>query len=287
MIINLKTRKRTMQFVHKIAIGLALFMTFSTYSHASEALQIGIAPHSSVRIILESHASLRAYLESYFNQPVQIATAPNFSEFAKRSNQGDYDLIITSPHLALMAQEAANYQPLMTYTQGLETVIVAKEAQMPTQRPLRVVGLDPISFVTLTGLQALHETELGVGQNNLNVQYSTASDNAAILLTQDKADIAIMSLPNYNKLNDTLRAQVNIVWRSQPKPSRIYLAKAGKGYTINDWQQALSSFTLSPQGQEHLKDNKLKEFRSLILNELDSVKPLARMAKKILEHPPE
>jgi len=285
MIINLKVRQFVLHLIHKIAIGLSVLMTLNTYSYSAEALQIGIAPHSSVRIILESHASLRAYLESYFNQPVQIATAPSFSEFAKRSNQGAYDLIITSPHLAVLAQDAAGYQPLLTYTQGLETVIVAKEAQMPTQRPLRVVGLDPVSFVTLTGLQALHEAELGVGQDNLNVQYSTASDNAAILLTQDKADIAIMSLPNYNKLNDTLRTQLNVVWRSQPKPSRIYLAKAGKGYSVADWQQALSAFSQSQQGQDHLKDNKLKDFRLLNANELAPVRPLANMAKKILEQP--
>lgn len=272
-----------MRRIQKIVIGLSVLMTLNSSSYATEALQIGIAPHSSVRVIIETHASLRTYLESYFNRTVQITTASSFSEFAKRSNQGAYDLIITSPHLALLAQETAGYSPLMTYTQGLETVMITKQTQIPYQRPLRVIGLDPISFVTLTGIQALHNPDMGIGQNNIIIQYSNASDNAAIMLTQDKADLAIMSLPNFNKLNDAIRTQLNIVWRSQPQPSRIYLAKEGKGYSVADWQSALSGFTISAQGQTHLKDNKLNAFRSLNANELDALKPLASMAKKMLE----
>lgn len=61
-------------------------------------ITIGIAPHSSTRMILETHQDLKQFFENYFKRPVEILTAKNFSEFAKRSNEGTYyDLILTSP----------------------------------------------------------------------------------------------------------------------------------------------------------------------------------------------
>jgi phosphonate transport system substrate-binding protein len=252
--------------------------------YAAETLLIGIAPHSSARVILQSYATLRSFLEAHFGQPVQIATAPNFTEFARRSQQGQYDLLITSPHLALLAQEEAGYTPLLTYVQGLETVLVSRTEVLPDHRPLNVLGLDPVSFVTLTGLHELNNRGLVAGKD-INISYASASDSAALAVTQQKADVAIMSWPNYTKLNDDIKKQVAISWRSAAEPSRIYLAKEDKGVSVTQWRRALDAFTGSPEGKIHLDDNKLKGFRPLKEHELDSVRPLADVTRAILNQP--
>ncbi len=248
---------------------------------SAEPILVGVAPHSSARVIMESHATLRDYLENKLHQPVQIVTAPTFSEFTRRSLKNNYDLLITSPHLALIATEHANYEPVMTYTQGLETVLVGLSDQLPSNRPLRVIGLDPVSFVTLTGLNYLKE--IGLTTTDLQVSYASASDSASLMVTQGKADVAIMSWPNYTKLNDDLRSKVAVAWRSEPKPSRIYLIKEGKGLSKADWQEALEGFTQSAEGEKHLVDNKLKGFKPTSADELLAVKPLADAAYQLLD----
>jgi phosphonate transport system substrate-binding protein len=261
---------------------LIVTLLFSyTPANAQETILIGIAPHSSARIILESHASLSRFLEARFGQPVQIVTAPNFSEFTRRSLEGQYDLLITSPHLALLAQEHVGYIPLLTYTQGLETVLVSKTDVLPNKHPLLVTGLDPVSFVTLTGLNELKERGLTV-ETGLQISYASASDSAALAVIQEKTDVAIMSWPNYTKLNDEIKKQVAVSWRSEPKPSRIYLAKAGKGIDAAAWQGAINAFSTSPEGVAHLADNKLAAFRPVTKDELTSVRPLADAAFKYL-----
>lgn len=256
----------------------------SPYAHvnAQESILIGIAPHSSARMILESHASLSRFLETKLDRPVQIVTAPNFSEFTRRSLQGQYDLLITSPHLALLAQDHAGYAPLLTYTQGLETVLVARTETLPNKQPLSVIGLDPVSFVTLTGLHELKTRGLSKAED-IQIKYASASDSAALAVIQGKADVAIMSWPNYTKLNDDVKPQVNIAWRSEKKPSRIYLAKAGKGIDLITWRNAIDAFTLSPEGKSHLEDNKLGEFRRTTTDDLESVRPLAEAAYQHLK----
>jgi phosphonate transport system substrate-binding protein len=265
-------------------LWVTLSSCFIGLVHAEDSILIGIAPHSSARVILESHASLRSFLEARFGKSVEVVTAPNFSEFARRSLQGQYDLLITSPHLALMAQEKAQYNPLITYTQGLETVLVSRTETIPEKRPLVVFGLDPVSFVTLTGIEALKN--MGLSHNTgMHIEYTSASDSTALAVVQGKADLAIMSLPNFNKLNDTVKNQLAIAWCSEPKPSRVYLSKVGKGISATMWQEAIYAFTTSPEGLAHLESNKLKGFRHIDTEELASVRSQADAALRYLATP--
>ncbi len=258
----------------------------SAHANATDSILIGIAPHSSARVILESHASLRNFLETKLGKNVEIVTAPNFSEFTRRSLQGQYDLLITSPHLALMAQEHAGYVPLTTYTQGLETVLITRSERIPEERPLKTTGLDPVSFVTLTGLQELNYRGLTVENGSLTVNYASASDSAALAVAQGRTDIAIMSWPNYVKLNDEIKKQIHVSWRSEPKPSRIYLAKTDKGIDLRTWQQTIDAFAISPEGIAHLESNKLKAFRPVTTDDLNSVRALSNAAFTYLNTTP-
>jgi len=140
-----------------------------------------------------------------------------------------------------------------------------------------------VSFVTLTGLQYL-QTQGFDAASTMQVQYTSASDSAGLTVLQGKADVAIMSLPNYNKLKDDVRATLHIVWQSDPQPSRIYLAKAGKNISVIDWQRALQAFSQSPEGETHLKESQLKGFRVFNPAELVPLRPLANATLQLLDH---
>lgn len=238
-----------------IRIWLIAFMAFSfslAEDFSSVPLRIGIAPHSSPRIIFESHQDLKLFLEAYFKRPVQIMTAKSFSEFAKKCNQGDtYDLILTSPNLAYLAQKLASYTPMMTYTKGLETIILSRFDDVFTKaiKPLRVAGQDPVSFATLSAEEWLESQGLHEGSDLNYAYYISASDSLATILVRNEVDLAIMSLPNYLKLSDELRSQVTILYRSPARPSRIFLAKASNGVCIEAWEKALIAFSLSRRGK--------------------------------------
>lgn len=260
---------------------IALTLVCCQLAIAEDTIMIGVAPHSSSRVILEAHATLRSFLENHFHRPVQISTAPTFTEFTRRSLQGKYDLLITSPHLALLAAESAHYQPLLTYHEGLETLLLSKTNTCPSAPPVSVLGLDPISFVTLTGLKELADRGLTT-KTGLSIEYASASDSTALAVSQGKADIAIVSKPNYNKLPESTRQQLQICWTSTPKPSRIYLVKPNAQISLEQWQAALKAFIQSPEGEAHLKSNKFTAFREVNETELKSVQDLADMARQIL-----
>lgn len=267
----------------KIKKLLFFLLFFSTFLVANDnTINIGIAPHSSTRVILETHQDLRVFFEKYFQRPVQIVTAKSFSEFAQRSNQGDYyDLILTSPNLALLAQKYGGYTPLLTYTKGLTSVIIAKDKDILKNKkyPFKVIGLDPVSFATLTAEEWLESQGLYEGKE-INFTYTSASDSAATILLNNQADMSIISLPNYLKLSDEMKNSISLIYQSSPKPSRIYLAKTTNGITLEEWKKALDAFSKSPEGLAHLEVTKLEGFRETKTDELDN---LDRISAKTLQ----
>ena len=271
----------------KMILILSLIF-FGIFANAQSPIRIGIAPHSSARIIYESHQDLRLFFEKYFNRPVEIITAKSFSEFSKRCNEGhSYDLILTSPNLALLAKNLAAYQPFMTYTKGLETTIlsVAPDVLESQKRPLRVVGQDPVSFSTLSAQEWLEKQGLVEGKDIQYSYHTSASDSLAAILISDQADFVIMSWPNYLKLGDDIKSKVTIFYHSPAAPSRIYLAKESNGVTLEAWEKALRAFAQSPEGAKHLEVTKLEGFKMIPSNALDELKTLAEKTLKRLDAP--
>ena len=246
-------------------------------------IKIGIAPHSSTRVILESHQDLRLFLENYFKRPVQILTAKNFSEFTKRSDEGTYyDLILTSPNLAVLAQKLGGYKPIMTYSKGLSTILLATDKNILESKklPLHVIGLDPVSFPTLDAQDWLEKNGFEDGKE-IKYTYTSATDSSISTLLNNNADMIIMSLPNYIKLmTKEIKDLVHIIYQSEPKPSRIYLAKSADGITLEEWETALDAFSKSPEGKSHLEITKLEGFKKIEQKDLDS---LGSIADKTME----
>ncbi|MGB5920328.1 phosphate/phosphite/phosphonate ABC transporter substrate-binding protein [Arcobacter sp.] len=259
----------------KLIVLLLAILIISNFCYAQEnSIKIGIAPHSSTRVILQSHQDLRLFLQNYFKRPVQILTAKNFSEFTKRSNMGIYyDLILTSPNLAVLAQRLGEYTPIMTYTKGLSTILLAtnKDILESKNLPLHVIGLDPVSFPTLDAQEWLDKKGF-VDGDKVKYSYTSATDSTLSILLNNNADMIILSLPNYIKLmTKKIKDLVHVIYQSKPKPSRIYLAKSADGITLEEWEKALDAFSKSPEGKRHLEITKLEGFKKIQANDLDNL----------------
>jgi len=256
------------------------------YGDALKPIRIGIAPHSSPRLIFESHQDLKKYLEAAFQRPVQLLTAKTFSEFAKQCNEGTkYDLILTSPNLAYLAQHVADYTPVMTYTKGLEVMILGSSASIlqSGRKPLKIAGQDPVSFITLLGEEWFEEQGLKEGEAIAYHYYISASDSLAMLLLNHEVDLIMISLPNYLRLSDALKSTLPVIYHSTPKPSRIFMVHASSEISLEKWQEVLKDFSKSKDGEDHLKIIQLEGYQMLDINALDSMKRLGEKTSKRLE----
>jgi len=243
---------------------------------------IGVAPHTSARFILQMYQPLRMYLEKSLAMPVEVRTAPDFNEFARRAIAQEYDLAITTGHQARLLQTDAGYLPLLTYKAGFKTqAIVAANGPIKQAKDLKgknVLGLSAASLVTLWGQHWLARNGLG----DIPVRYVSASDSVAQLVISGEAAAGFISSANFDGLAPDVRSRLRILAESPPLAGRVYVLNAGWASKKKVIDAALWDFSKTPEAKQYFESKKLEGYRKLKPKELESMDLYAAEVRKVI-----
>jgi|WetSurMetagenome_2_1015567.scaffolds.fasta_scaffold148732_2 phosphonate transport system substrate-binding protein len=273
--------KATKTLLRGILFAMAL-LTLSAAASAQEAFVIGVAPHTSTRVILEMYQPLRVHLEKSLQMPVEIITAPDFSEYARRALARKYDLAITTGHQARMLETDAKYIPLLTYKAEFKSIaLVAAKGGIRKPADLKgknMLGLSPTSLVTLWGEHWLADN----GLKGIALQYVSASDSVAQLLISGEAAVGFMSLANFRTLKPDVQGQLRIFAESPPMAGRVYVLNSRRAAEKKRIDAALWEFSRTPEGTRYFETYKLEGYRKLRPGELKSMDRYAAEVRKEL-----
>ncbi|GFO69992.1 hypothetical protein GMLC_35710 [Geomonas limicola] len=267
-----------------LAAVAALFtLGIPTAPGAQEPFVVGVAPHTSARVIVQMYQPLRRYLESALRQPVEIVTATDFTEFARAGMKQSYDLAITTAHQARLLEKDAHYLPLFTYRAEFRAVVIVA-AQGPIRSPADlegrgVLGLSATSLVTLWGEKWLRDRRL----SSVPVRYVSASDSVAHLVLAGEAAAGFTSRSNFDMLAPAVRSQLRVLASSPPIPGRVYLLGARQAPRQAAIDEALWSFAASPEGRRYFETHKLGGYRRLRPGELPSMEHFADEVRRELK----
>jgi phosphonate transport system substrate-binding protein len=265
-------------------IFLSCFMVLCGTAQAQTpaVFRLGVAPHTSARAILEMYQPLRLQLEKALGVPVEVATAPDFTEFARRMLRQEYDIAVTTGHQARLSQTDANYSPLLTYSADFRAVaLVAGNSPYKTARDLKgkpVLGLSSTSLVTLWGQHWLKQNG-----NAEPLRYVSASDSVARLVHAGEAAAGFTSLANYQSLPRELQSQMRFLVISEPMAGRVYMLNQKNLAQKDRIESALWSFAESTEGKTYFVKYKLDGYRKLKPKELDAMEPYAREVRQTLQ----
>ncbi len=272
---------RILTHVALALFGLLLTCTAS-FAQTPPALRIGVAPHTSARMILEMYQPLRVHLEKSLLSPVEVVTAPDFTEFARRMLNQEYDIAITTGHQARLGQLDAQYVPLLTYTADFRAVaLVTGESKYKTAKDLvgkPVVGLSPTSLVTLWGQHWLKQNG-----NPQTLRYVSASDSVARLILAGEAAAGFTSLANYQSLPRDIQSQMRFLVISEPLAGRVYMLNKRQTAQKEKMESALFSFASSTEGKAYFEKYKLDGYRKLKAKELEAMDPYAKEVRQSLQ----
>ena len=265
-----------------LCMAFLLMLCAAVQAQTPALFRIGVAPHTSARVILEMYQPLRLQLENALGMPVEVVTAPDFTEFARRMLQQDFDIAITTGHQALLGQSDAGYSPLLTYRADFRAVaLVAGNSPDRSAKDLKgkpVLGLSPTSLVTLWGRHWL------TGQGILQpIRYVSASDSVARLVLAGEAAAGFMSLANYQSLARELQVQMRFLVVSDALPGRIYLLNKRHLARKDKVDAALWQFAESSAGKAYFEKYKLEGYRKLKPRELEPMAPFARAVRQSLQ----
>ena len=268
--------------VVRLLVTVAVLMLAAGSVYAKESFVIGVAPHTSARVILEMYQPLRLHLEKVLGMPVEIATAPDFDTFARRGIAKEFDLAVTTGHQARLLQADAGYIPLLTYKADFKAVaLVAAKGEIRKPSDLNkkdVLGLSPASLVTLWGQHWLIDNKVNANP----MKYVSASDSVAQLVAVGDAAAGFTSLANYQKLPPELRSQVRILAESKSMAGRVYVLNKRHSAIQKKIDAALWGFAETAEAKKYFETNKLEGYRKLRPNELKEMDRYAAEVRKVL-----
>lgn len=183
---------RIFQFFLFLQLFIAGFPVAS--ANQGDILKLGVLPSESPVKMFKRLAPLREYLSLHLKQQVNLETAKNYQKFIKRSNEGDYDILLTAPHLALLAYESGHYDMIASFYRPLSAVfVVSQDSPIHSLDQIagkRIACAPDEAIVTMVGRDMLSKA---VDINSLSFHAYRSHGAAFRALRGGDADVAIVA----------------------------------------------------------------------------------------------
>lgn len=197
------------------------------WAQAAPALEVGVLPNISARVLLAQYQPLRVYLERETRRPVQVSTAPNWATFHERTLALEYELIVTAGHMARLAQLDRGYVPLLSYAPNIKGLIAYAKARplkhISELRGQTLVLSNAQSLVTFRGLRWLAENGLQPGRDFRTINVPT-DDSVGNVVVRGDAIAAMLSSGEYRATPEPIKADFQIMTAFAEVPSFVVLA---------------------------------------------------------------
>jgi phosphonate transport system substrate-binding protein len=255
----------------------------------ADPLVFGVFPNMTAKQIVENYRPLTDALEKDLQRRVVVYSARDFKTFVERTRAGEYDILLTAPHLAWLARQDVGYRPLLKYTQPVRGLLVVK-ASSPFYAPDELRGHTIATADNLAVAVLAMESELTRVGLRRNVDYRTTDagthNNAVTQLTNGRTDAAILGLHPYLLLPPDQRSQLRVLAETPPLSSLMFLTHPRmRDREAMAVRRALLDFAASPEGRDFMKKGGYGGFATVDGNELHAFRPYALEVQDMLRAP--
>jgi phosphonate transport system substrate-binding protein len=269
-----------------LALLVGLTLLTSAWAAAPSPLVFGVFPNITARQVVALYRPMADALEKSLQRRVLVYTARDFKTFVTRTREGEYDILLTAPHLAWLARQDAGYRPLLKYAQPVRGLLVVKTGSaFHSEASLRgrtIATADALAVVVLA-MQA----ELAAQGIKHGVDYQTSDAgthiNAVMQVVNGRADAAILGLQPFHLLPAELRPQLRVLAETPPLSSQMILTHPRLRDTeAQAIRQALLDFAATPAGQAFMTRGGYGNFAAVDGDELRAFRPYALQAQEML-----
>jgi phosphonate transport system substrate-binding protein len=251
------------------------------------ALEIGLLPNISARVLLTQYQPLRDFLAREMKRPVQLSTAPDWATFQQRTVALEYDLVITAAHLARLAQLERGHLPLVSYSPDIKAMVVCSAAkpikQITDLRGQTLVLSNPQSLVTLRGMQWLAENGLQPGKDFRSIKTPT-DDSVGSVVVRGDAIAAMLSGGEFRAIPDAIKSQLQVVTTFAEVPG--FVAMANPKMTQGDAQtlrgKLLQFAQASDEGKAFFAATGFSGMREVPAGLMEGLDPYVAATRKLL-----
>jgi len=242
---------------HFLEAWLATLMLGSGFPvlAADKSLRLGSLPVVSTRTAYELFNPLMLRLEEAFGKPVHLETPPNFKVMYQRIRENGFDLLVSPPHIARLAQKKLGWHPLVMCQPEHKSVLLVMEdngpADLEALRGSTIAVLDGSALVVMIMMEALAKRGLVVGRD-FKVIETRSYESSQIAVKQGVAQAMVSRSQGF--MDPNLRDRMKVLFEAGALPGYVFIAApATPGNQLEELRALLLAFGGSPEAKPLLE----------------------------------
>lgn len=247
--------------------SISLFLLLLTHNINAQTYSMGIFPYFDAGRLSALHQPLTKHLSESAKINLHLISAPNFKEFIKRTKEGRYDVVVTAPHLARIAELKHGYTWLGVTSNVSHAVFVVKQSSAITNiKDLKGKSItlpSKKSIVHHLAIDKMKSVGLVPGKN-ITIKISKSHNNAMVATIKGVSDASAFGRPTWDSYRPKGHENLNMIGTSDNIPGFGVLAKKSLGKDkLTKLQNAFFDFGNTIHGQKYFISTSLKGARKI------------------------
>lgn len=251
-----------------VAVTVMMFPPVLQAASSGNSLVLGVFPYLSPNQMMEQLLPLCKRMEEAIGKKITMVSAPDFISYVERTAKGEYDLVLTAPHMGRLAEKRDGWQRVVQSGQKTATVLlVRQESTVQRLEDLRgkkmAVG-NRKSVTYLLAEEALAQKGITLGKDVEVLETATFSNvvQSVFLGEVDAGATPTLLWDKWINVNEEQHRQLREIYRAKPAtPSFLVMANPKTDQaTILRLRESLLSFHDTPEGKEFLQKSQFESF---------------------------
>jgi len=192
---------------------------------ADKTMRLGTLPVVSTRTAYEIYHPLLAHLEKAFKLSVHLETPPNFKVMYQRIQENGFDLLVSPPHIARLAQKKLGWHPLVMCQPEHQSILLAMEANGPVNlealRGGTIAVLDNSALVVMIMMDALSKKGLMMDRD-FKVIETRSYESSQIAVKQGTAQAMVARSQGF--IDPNARDRMKVLLEAGALPGYVFIA---------------------------------------------------------------
>jgi len=199
-------------------------------SDDASPIHFGVFPYVSPQVLINRQAPLRDWLSEELQQAVSLVSATDYATFVLRTCNGDYDIVLTAPHLGRLAQRDCGQRVLATTAHPLGAAFVSRrDSGLGDVQSLRGQTLhipSPLSMIHQVTLGMLRDA--GIDPERDVTLRVVDSHNSALLAVLHDGGVGVVGVTTWDDPRLQHRDQYLEIARTPQFPGFALLGNPAK-----------------------------------------------------------
>lgn len=262
-------------------LGLVLLGVSPAMARDKPDWVLGVFPYVSPAQLASFHTPLKDHLASSLQRTVTLVTAPDFDSFVERTRQGQYDIILTAPHMGRLAETRDGYRRLAMTAHTVQGIFLARKdspiRKIEDLKGRSIMIAQKTSLIYQMAEQLLRDKGLVPGENVTIIETRT-HNNAMHAPLRGEADASVTGTLLWRVFGEEQKGQLRAFAETDEAPGFVLMAhRRLSDQDVEGLKKILLDFHQTPGSEAYFSATGYQRFLKVDDKVMKKMDPHVRM----------